>query len=446
MASKSTDHQAVTDAKNALDKAQADDDAAHQNVTDKQNAKNAADQHVTDTQSALDQAQNNVDTANADVTAKQNAKSAADQNVTDTQNALDQAQHEADTANADVTAKQNAKNAADQAVNDAKTALDNAKNGSHEQTSDNTSIKLPAGYDPQKAFASREYVSQLQSLNKFTDNAADKQIKVTVGPNNTLSADLIKQLSIYAAQLLNSAHEQLGYPKYQVNAGTVAMAQWESENITNPNLEDLEKSTWDETSIGGPYTWDSSFAGDTDMTHRNITTSTNLNDLKKLVYNSIVNLLGSSDVNKIMPIGDDDTDIKTEPYAVSVYVTGNGEVHYILASVKSSIPFYFQGMNLGDSEQWNPSGRYAQLAKTTYAVPEPGSGTTTPSTDLTELTTAYNNAVAKATEAATALDIAQASAKTANDNLNQARTAHDNAVATASQADTDLATAQNNAH
>lgn len=262
--------QDVEDAQNDVNHAQDNVNDAKSNVNQSQNDANQADDAASKAQDDVNHAQADLDKGNhaqADLDqaeddlnrAQDNASKAqagvnqADQAENDAaQKANDAKQHADDTAKAQNDAQHKA-DAANKAQDDAQKALDDAK--SHQGNGQliklgNEYVNALKDYNEHQGYnkdSSNPIVQRLikasialNEHNKFQSNAADKAIKIN--GRQDLTPELLSQLSLYAARLIDAMRDEFGSNHVTVTNGGIKFA--------SDIAREYEDDDWD-MSVGG---------------------------------------------------------------------------------------------------------------------------------------------------------------------------------------------------
>ncbi|WP_317294304.1 SEC10/PgrA surface exclusion domain-containing protein [Ligilactobacillus saerimneri] len=460
--------QAVRDANQNVDQAQQTADQAQTNVNDKQSATNKAQQDLDNANEALadndvEKAQNDYNQAQANTKQAQQDDANAKQAVTDTQNALEQAnqkvsdalntateaQKTADNAQADYDAKNQAVNQSQQKVNK---DLADIKAVEEAMANQNV-INLPDGYvDALKEFAYGPYnpddskliaiAKKGMELNQYHASKADKNRKVVFSPGQPLSDDIELELTQFAAQLLNPLASQFGKKGYVINGGSLAFAK-EIAKKYDADKWNIYDQRWHDTKAINEVARDMGLSYDTNMKAngyedmeggdfvsdpKEITTS--VAELKGWVYEAITRMLflDGKDHNNfwghatsLMMLNS--TYDGTETFSLGVTVDSMGQKHIL---------------QIADFDA-KPEGRYAQLAQTTYAVPDSNKLAEQKAQLQTQLKADQTDLGSKQQVASEALTVKQQADKdlaTANQNLATARTSQQQAQQAASAAKT----------
>ncbi len=460
--------QAVRDANQNVDQAQQTADQAQTNVNDKQSATDKAQQDLDKANEALadndvEKAQNDYNQAQANTKQAQQDDANAKQAVTDTQNALEQAnqkvsdalntateaQKTADNAQADYDAKNQAVNQSQQKVNK---DLADIKAVEEAMANQNV-INLPDGYvDALKEFAYGPYnpddskliaiAKKGMELNQYHASEADKNRKVVFSPDQPLSDDIELELTQFAAQLLNPLASQFGKKGYVINGGSLAFAK-EIAKRYDADKWNIYDQRWHDTKAINEVARDMGLSYDTNMKANGYedmeggdfisdpkTITTNVAELKGWIYEAITRMmfLDGKDHNNfwghatsLMMLNA--TYDGTETFSLGVTVDSMGQKHIL---------------QIADFDV-KPEGRYAQLAQTTYAVPDSNKLAEQKAQLQTQLQADQTNLGNKQQVASEALTVKQQADKglaTANQNLATARTSQQQAQQAASAAKT----------
>ena len=441
------DQQTANQAQQALDNSNQLLDQAQQqaqNATDQdiQNAKSALDAANTNVdttaqaqqqaQNTVNSAQNEVDNAQATVNNDQQAvKNIQNVDTTTTQQNFDKAQADLTTAiqnesntKSTLDQSQSEKNNADNQVASTKSALDKAQQDSEQVDTSNTKINLPAGYDWNTNHT--QYANEItNNLNHFVDNPADEQIEFTLGPGHYLPKETVKDLSIYAAQLWNPIRKQFALPEYTVNDGAIEMAMNNAKESQDGNLD--KKAITDNLNV---YATRKTYTRNVMSPDRTATVTLSLNDIKKQIFNSVLTALVSEDGFNFIDHNSQSIDYEGYEQAIGVDIDNTGYTCWYMPYTTPTIKMTYLPDSMNTIKVYDPNGKYAQLAKTTYDVPavsDTTSHTVDPSV-LANAQKAYNDAVSAQQAAAT--------------RLKQAKTAHDQAVTVKDDAQAKFDTAQ----
>ena len=316
-AQKAVDEQTnkVADAQSNVDKAQAD-------VTTAQNNVNSAQKTVDDAKAAMDPAnvQATVDAANKaeaqvnqdkqDVaTAQNNLENAKAADATRQTN-IDNAKKAVNTAqaNVDFSTKQ-AQEMKDQLnkYQGIKDAAQKEVDGLNDKLANVNTITISDVEAYKKAFndwytgskrgenwteEDKNFLNDFMNSNTYKGNAADKNITVDI---NHLTADQIKELSLFSADLLNQVRNQLGLPKVIVTEGSLKLAKDVTDNYVSDNWDKFDHDVdgisraAEENGLlsGGNFYEDAIFSSD-------FSEASTMDDLKSILYTGIVTMIGGS--------------------------------------------------------------------------------------------------------------------------------------------------------
>ena len=467
--------QAVRDANQNVDQAQQTADQAQTNVNDKQSATDKAQQDLDKANEALadndvEKAQNDYNQAQANTKQAQQDDANAKQAVTDTQNALEQAnqkvndalntateaQKTADNAQADYDAKNQAVNQSQQKVNK---DLADIKAVEEAMANQNV-INLPDGYvDAFKDFYGTDISDDSNlielgkkglALNEYHASEADKNRKVVFSPDQPLSDDIELELTQFAAQLLNPIVAQFSNPGYTINGGSLAFAKEVSKRY-DADKWNLYDGKWHDTvaingaakDLGLRYNpkmntnaYEDIEGGDFHSDPKTITTT--MAELKYWVYETITGMLfedGSDNNNawghtaSLLQLNP--TANKSNPFDLGVMIDSMGQKHILIVNKDNYAENPYSNAD--------PNGRYAQLAQTTYAVPDSNKLAEQKAQLQTQLKADQTDLGSKQQVASEALTVKQQADKdlaTANQNLATARTSQQQAQQAASAAKT----------
>src|SRR5699024_8450169 len=246
------------DAQKALDQANDAQADAQSDVNAKQATVDQKQAAYNDTEDALkgtnvEKLQKNLADANANVAANQQklnqataAKNSAETNKNNATDALTAAQNAQKQAAADVSAKQVAADKTQAALNDAETALKNAQSKTqqlNDQLQSVNTITLPNGYiQALKQFedyqeqdngwnkeTSRQLSKKIYSfsqeakqLNQYKHNNSEKDVMVDT---NNMTPEQQKELTLFAADLINQMRQQAGTPLVTVTPGSIELGK-----------------------------------------------------------------------------------------------------------------------------------------------------------------------------------------------------------------------------
>lgn len=313
---------AVTEQANKVADAQSNVDKAQADVTTAQNNVNAAQKTVDDAKAAMDPAnvQATVDAANKaeaqvnqdkqDVaTAQNNLENAKAADATRQTN-IDNAKKAVNTAqaNVDFSTKQ-AQEMKDQLnkYQGIKDAAQKEVDGLNDKLANVNTITISDVEAYKKAFndwytgskrgenwteEDKNFLNDFMNSNTYKGNAADKNITVDI---NHLTADQIKELSLFSADLLNQVRNQLGLPKVIVTEGSLKLAKDVTDNYVSDNWDKFDHDVdgisraAEENGLlsGGNFYEDAIFSSD-------FSEASTMDDLKSILYTGIVTMIGGS--------------------------------------------------------------------------------------------------------------------------------------------------------
>ncbi|WP_160995838.1 SEC10/PgrA surface exclusion domain-containing protein [Ligilactobacillus salivarius] len=138
----------------------------------------------------------------------------------------------------------------------------------------------------------KNFLNDFMNSNTYKGNAADKNIVVDI---NHLTADQIKALSLFSADLLNQVRNQLGLPKVIVTEGSLKLAKDVTDNYVSDNWDKLDHDVdgisraVEENGLlsGGNFYEDAIFSSD-------FSEASTMDDLKSILYTGIVTMIGGS--------------------------------------------------------------------------------------------------------------------------------------------------------
>ncbi|MDN4849036.1 SEC10/PgrA surface exclusion domain-containing protein (plasmid) [Ligilactobacillus salivarius] len=426
----------VADAQSNVDKAQADVTAAQNNV-------NAAQKTVDDAKAAMDPAnvQATVDAANKaeaqvnqdkqDVaTAQNNLENAKAADATRQTN-IDNAKKAVNTAqaNVDFSTKQ-AQEMKDQLnkYQGIKDAAQKEVDGLNDKLANVNTITISDVEAYKKAFndwytgskrgenwteEDKNFLNDFMNSNTYKGNEADKNITVDI---NHLTADQIKELSLFSADLLNQVRNQLGLPKVIVTEGSLKLAKDVTDNYVSDNWDKFDHDVdgisraAEENGLlsGGNFYEDAIFSSD-------FSEASTMDDLKSILYTGIVTMIGGSGDEMLHAAGllgvDFGDDIST------------GKEQYFSAGT-SMFP-------IKEDQMWiTKMGHFFNVSKDYIRDSAKFSTTEVPGTSTEDLVTQLNTAKAKLASA--------------TDALNKAKDADTQAQQILAKNKAELATAQDN--
>ena len=403
----------VADAQKAVDDAQKNTSAAQNNV-------NAAQKAVDDANTAMDPAnvQANVDAANkAEAQVNQDKQNVATaQNNLDNAKAadatrqtnIDNAQKAVDTAqaNVDFSTKQ-AQEMKDQLnkYQGIKDAVQKEVDGLNDKLSNVNTITISDVEAYKKAFndwytgskrgenwteEDKNFLNDFMNSNTYKGNAADKNITVDI---NHLTADQIKELSLFSADLLNQVRNQLGLPKVIVTEGSLKLAKDVTDNYVSDNwnkfdhdVDGISRAAEENGLLsGGNFYEDAIFSSD-------FSEASTMDDLKSILYTGIVTMIGGSGDEMLHAAGllgvDFGDDIST------------GKEQYFSAGT-SMFP-------IKEDQMWiTKMGHFFNVSKDYIRDSAKFSTTEVPGTSTEDLVTQLNTAKAKLASATDALNKAK---------------------------------------
>ncbi|WP_180376353.1 SEC10/PgrA surface exclusion domain-containing protein [Ligilactobacillus salivarius] len=403
----------VTDAQKAVNDAQKDTSAAQNNV-------NAAQKTVDDAKAAMDPAnvQATVDAANkAEAQVNQDK-----QNVATAQNNLDNAKAADATRQTNIDNAQKAVNTAQANVDFStkqaqemkdqfnkyqgiKDAAQKEVDGLNDKLSNVNTITISDVEAYKKAFndwytgskrgenwteEDKNFLNDFMNSNTYKGNAADKNITVDI---NHLTADQIKELSLFSADLLNQVRNQLGLPKVIVTEGSLKLAKDVTDNYVSDNwdkfdhdVDGISRAAAENGLLsGGNFYEDAIFSSD-------FSEASTMDDLKSILYTGIVTMIGGSGDEMLHAAGllgvDFGDDIST------------GKEQYFSAGT-SIFP-------IKEDQMWiTKMGHFFNVSKDYIRDSAKFSTTEVPGTSTEDLVTQLNTAKAKLASATDALNKAK---------------------------------------
>ena len=403
----------VADAQKAVNDAQNNTSAAQNNV-------NTAQKTVDDAKAAMDPAnvQATVDAANKaeaqvnqdkqDVaTAQNNLENAKTADATRQTN-IDNAQKAVNTAqaNVDFSTKQ-AQEMKDQfnKYQGIKDAAQKEVDGLNDKLSNVNTITISDVEAYKKAFndwytgskrgenwteEDKNFLNDFMNSNTYKGNAADKNITVDI---NHLTADQIKELSLFSADLLNQVRNQLGLPKVIVTEGSLKLAKDVTDNYVSDNwdkfdhdVDGISRAAAENGLLsGGNFYEDAIFSSD-------FSEASTMDDLKSILYTGIVTMIGGSGDEMLHAAGllgvDFGDDIST------------GKEQYFSAGT-SMFP-------IKEDQMWiTKMGHFFNVSKDYIRDSAKFSTTEVPGTSTEDLVTQLNTAKAKLASATDALNKAK---------------------------------------
>ena len=397
---------AVNDAQNNTSAAQTDVNTAQKAVNDAKAAMDPA--NVQATVDAANKAEAQVNQDKQDVaTAQNNLENARAADATRQTN-IDNAQKAVDTAksNVDFSTKQ-AQEMKDQLnkYQGIKDAAQKEVDGLNDKLTNVNTITIGDVEAYKKAFndwytgskrgenwteEDKNFLNDFMNSNTYKGNAADKNIAVDI---NHLTADQIKELSLFSADLLNQVRNQLGLPKVIVTEGSLKLAKDVTDNYVSDNWDKFDHDVdgisraAEENGLlaGGNFYEDAIFSSD-------FSEASTMDDLKSILYTGIVTMIGGSGDEMLHAAGllgvDFGDDIST------------GKEQYFSAGT-SMFP-------IKEDQMWiTKMGHFFNVSKDYIRDSAKFSTTEVPGTSTEDLVTQLNTAKAKLASATDALNKAK---------------------------------------
>ena len=376
---------AVNDAKSAMDPA---------NVQSTVDAANKAEAQVNQDKQDVAKAQTNLDNAKA-------ADATRQTNIDNAQKAVDTAK-----SNVDFSTKQ-AQEMKDQLnkYQGIKDAAQKAVDGLNDKLANVNTITISDVEAYKKAFndwytgsrrgenwteEDKNFLNDFMNSNTYKGNAADKDVVVDI---NHLTADQIKELSLFSADLLNQVRNQLGLPKVIVTEGSLKLAKDVTDNYVSDNWDKFDHDVdgisraAEENGLlsGGNFYEDAIFSSD-------FSEASTMDDLKSILYTGIVTMIGGSGDEMLHAAGllgvDFGGDIST------------GKEQYFSAGT-SMFP-------IKEDQMWiTKMGHFFNVSKDYIRDSAKFSTTEVPGTSTEDLVTQLNTAKAKLASATDALNKAK---------------------------------------
>ena len=376
---------AVNDAKSAMDPA---------NVQSTVDAANKAEAQVNQDKQDVAKAQTNLDNAKA-------ADATRQTNIDNAQKAVDTAK-----SNVDFSTKQ-AQEMKDQLnkYQGIKDAAQKAVDGLNDKLANVNTITISDVEAYKKAFndwytgsrrgenwteEDKNFLNDFMNSNTYKGNAADKDVVVDI---NHLTADQIKELSLFSADLLNQVRNQLGLPKVIVTEGSLKLAKDVTDNYVSDNWDKFDHdvdgisraATENGLLSGGNFYEDAIFSSD-------FSEASTMDDLKSILYTGIVTMIGGSGDEMLHAAGllgvDFGDDIST------------GKEQYFSAGT-SMFP-------IKEDQMWiTKMGHFFNVSKDYIRDSAKFSTTEVPGTSTEDLVTQLNTAKAKLASATDALNKAK---------------------------------------
>ncbi|WP_240049861.1 SEC10/PgrA surface exclusion domain-containing protein [Ligilactobacillus salivarius] len=236
----------------------------------------------------------------------------------------------------------------------------------------------------------KDFLNDFMNLNTYKGNAADKNITVDI---NHLTADQIKELSLFSADLLNQVRNQLGLPKVIVTEGSLKLAKDVTDNYVSDNwdkfdhdVDGISRAAAENGLLsGGNFYEDAIFSSD-------FSEASTMDDLKSILYTGIVTMIGGSGDEMLHAAGllgvDFGDDIST------------GKEQYFSAGT-SMFP-------IKEDQMWiTKMGHFFNVSKDYIRDSAKFSTTEVPGTSTEDLVTQLNTAKAKLASATDALNKAK---------------------------------------
>lgn len=376
---------AVNDAKSAMDPA---------NVQSTVDAANKAEAQVNQDKQDVAKAQTNLDNAKA-------ADATRQTNIDNAQKAVDTAK-----SNVDFSTKQ-AQEMKDQLnkYQGIKDAAQKEVDGLNDKLANVNTITISDVEAYKKAFndwytgsrrgenwteEDKNFLNDFMNSNTYKGNAADKDVVVDI---NHLTADQIKELSLFSADLLNQVRNQLGLPKVIVTEGSLKLAKDVTDNYVSDNwdkfdhdVDGISRAAAENGLLsGGNFYEDAIFSSD-------FSEASTMDDLKSILYTGIVTMIGGSGDEMLHAAGllgvDFGDDIST------------GKEQYFSAGT-SMFP-------IKEDQMWiTKMGHFFNVSKDYIRDSAKFSTTEVPGTSTEDLVTQLNTAKAKLASATDALNKAK---------------------------------------
>lgn len=293
----------------------------------------------------------------------------------------------------------------------------------------NYELGLKGQYDRSAAIAELKALNaSLRAANTYKSNANDKL--VTISDVNNLSAATITELSLFASDLMNQVRAKFGTPLTAVTTSSVAVADMVTDIYVSDNYgwTSIVEGSHNDNALDTTGDRFNVAVGENLNTWSRTTTSTNLDHLKSLIYQSMVEFLynGREWLHARSIAGVDDVGVTTSYIGVDISsVAGATSVH--VNDVDSNS--LFTGNTFNTTAIANPEDSAA--IRSTYEQAQ----------------SAYNTALATNQEAQNALATAKDTNTAAQTALATAQAELSKFLATAEQAPAariKLATAQAN--
>lgn len=431
--------------------------SAQENVTSKQAEVTSARAVVDSAQASLDgtgaskviaaqeTAQNNVITAETAVSTAQDELASALEtdaaraiSIIEKERVVTSAQETATTAEATLEAAQSTAASTQATLDSATSALATAKadydsintifvSDEYVEALKNYELGLKGQYDRAAAIAELKALNaSLRAANTYKSNANDKL--VTISDVNNLSEATITELSLFASDLMNQVRAKFGTPLTAVTTSSVAVADMVTDIYVSDNYgwTSIVEGSHNDNALDTTGDRFNVAVGENLNTWSRTTTSTNLDHLKSLIYQSMVEFLynGREWLHARSIAGVDDIGVTTSYIGVDISsVAGATSVH----------------VNDVDSNSLFTGNTFS-----TTAIANPNDSATIRST-YEQAQSAYNTALTTNQKAQNALATAKDTNTTAQATLATAQAELSKVLATAEQAPAariKLATAQ----
>ncbi|MGQ7421976.1 SEC10/PgrA surface exclusion domain-containing protein [Streptococcus suis] len=335
--------------------------SAQENVTSKQAEVTSARAVVDSAQASLDgtgaskviaaqeTAQNNVTTAETAVSTAQDELASALEtdaaraiSIIEKERVVTSAQETATTAEATLEAAQSTTASTQATLDSATSALATAKadydsintifvSDEYVQALKNYELGLKGQYDRAAAIAELKALNaSLRAANTYKSNANDKL--VTISDVNNLSEATITELSLFASDLMNQVRAKFGTPLTAVTTSSVAVADMVTDIYVSDNYgwTSIVEGSHNDNALDTTGDRFNVAVGENLNTWSRTTTSTNLDHLKSLIYQSMVEFLynGREWLHARSIAGVDDIGVTTSYIGVDISsVAGATSVH-----------------------------------------------------------------------------------------------------------------------
>lgn len=351
----------VSEQKAAIAKQEAVVSSAQENVTSKQAEVTSAQVVVDSAQASLDgtgasqviaaqeTAQNNVTTAETAVSTAQDELASALEtdaaraiSIIEKERAVTSAQEAATSAETTLEAAQSTAANTQATLDSATSALATAKadydsintifvSDEYVEALKNYELGLKGQYDRSAAIAELKALNaSLRAANTYKSNANDKL--VTISDVNNLSEATITELSLFASDLMNQVRAKFGTPLTAVTTSSVAVADMVTDIYVSDNYgwTSIVEGSHNDNALDTTGDRFNVAVGENLNTWSRTTTSTNLDHLKSLIYQSMVEFLynGREWLHARSIAGVDDVGVTTSYIGVDISsVAGATSVH-----------------------------------------------------------------------------------------------------------------------